>query len=267
MQPMSLRGLHSRLVARACACAVPPDHHRRSPARRVRARSRAAANGAAPRARSRRAVGRRARAVAPGGRVLRARPRSQPERSHHVARAGIRCDLPRRRPRALARERRSASSLDAANALGDARAAEDRPHRLPVAGPAVRRCFGRDVLRRRRRRCSRSRRRTRRFRSTCRTSSTRTTASAARSTRSSIGTRAETRRCGARRHRACGGYRHAGAIAAGGGPARGVAGPRSWLADDAGVDEAWDARLRRAVCMVSRGRGERHGWDPVALRS
>ena len=76
----------------------------------------------------------------------------------------------------------------AADALGHARAAEDRPHRVPVADPALHRSV-RAVLLRAERRGARVRGgATARRRTTSRTSTTRTTGRAAASTRSSAGT-------------------------------------------------------------------------------
>ena len=69
-----------------------------------------------------------------------------------------------------------ASSHSGAHALGDARAPEDRPHRVPVADPALHRSVGGVLLRAERRSARVRGRQCGDARTTCRTSRTRTTA-------------------------------------------------------------------------------------------
>ena len=172
-------------------------------------------------------MGKRARSLAPGRRVLRARARGLARRRLGVARARARRAISRGRARSVARRRRARHAVPGADALGHARAPEDRPHRVPVAGAALHRSCCRVLLRARggsarvRRGAGRNAVRHRR------TSRTDTTASAAASTRSSASRTC--RRCGASpaRARSCAAPTpgRLGLVAAGGRAARHVAGP------------------------------------------
>ena len=108
-----------------------------------------------------------ARAVAAGRRGVRPRPRGQPERGRAARVVRVRRELARWRPRAVAQRRRRHGAVARAVALGHARAAEDRPHRLPVARPALRRSFRGVRLRARQGGPRRSPRRTARRPTTC----------------------------------------------------------------------------------------------------
>jgi class 3 adenylate cyclase len=71
--------------------------------------------------------------------LLRARARGQPERRRRAGRGGAQGDLSRGRHRGLARIRRRGrgKARCGLHALGDARAAQDRSHRLPLADPPL----------------------------------------------------------------------------------------------------------------------------------
>ena len=106
-----------------------------------------------------RILGRRARSLAQHRRLLRPRPRGRPRRGRGAAFPGARRALPRGRPGAVEGGRRR--GLRGADALGDARASQDRPHRVPVAHSPLHRPGGGALLRaesrsagvRRRQRC------------------------------------------------------------------------------------------------------------------
>ena len=102
--------------------------------------------------------------------VLRARPRGRPRRrGARCARAASTRAIWTAGSKRGARTAARSSPYARADALGDARAAEDRPHRVPVARAPLHRSVGRVLLRFRTRKCARSPRRTARRRSTCRT--------------------------------------------------------------------------------------------------
>ena len=154
-----------------------------------------------------------------------------------------------------------------ADALGHARAAEDRPHRVPVARPALHRSVG-GVLLRADRGSARVRRGARR--DAVRHSRRRVHARRRRVQLRRVHPPPRARRSGARRardDRARRRHRRARARAAGAGPARGVAravGDVRRRPRDAALGHA---RLRRALRVVPRRAGETHGWYPERCAS
>ena len=151
----------------------------------------------------------------------------------------------------------------AADALGHARAAEDRPHRVPVARAALHRSGGRVLLRADRRGARVRRRATAPRRTTSPDVDVR--ARRRRMQLRRVHPPARARRPGARRardDRARRGHRDARPRAAGARAARGVARAcRRMFADD-------HAMLRGACSSTTRStrgaarRGETHGWNP-----
>ena len=191
--------LHFDLTPRALSTArhrAGADPDRRAQARRLRGIGPLHRVGVPSRARGRRAVEQGAARRPSGGRALRARPSGQPERGAALARRRSRRVVSRGRHRRLDR----GGAADAPQGrgrdrqMGHARAAEDRPHRLPVADRPVHRSERGIHLRAGGRACSPSPRRPARSPTTSRASSTPTRASAARSTPSFASTTSTIRR-------------------------------------------------------------------------
>src|SRR5260221_2563148 len=232
--------------------------HRRAPGPGVSRGDRHDRGRPLARSRARYRVGGRAAAGEPRRRVLRARARGQPGCRNGARRARHRRAGSRRRNRGRleGRGRRARpQSGRREHALGDARAAEDRPHRLPVADRALHRPRG-GVSLRADEGCPRRGKGTRRdaLRHPRRPLLARRRALQLRRVPEALSPERPGARA-ARRHRARSGYRAAGSCAAGAGARRDLARAVAQLRRRSRDAKSRHGDVRRALCVVQVGAG------------